>query len=432
MAILATTASLVSGMAFADANRDFAGTIITVSWPALGHFNNAETIIGEFERETGINVEVEALPYLDLRNRHIEELSKPQGDIDLVSWVVMWKGEYVENGFLEPLQPFFDDPALAEEDYDMGDIFRPYLVSGGFVGGPKGYLDGPGATLYGIPFGAETSIIAYRKDIFEDHGLTPPHTYEDLETAIRRLAALGIPALSSRGKGASNLTFAWLLHLGPFGGTVFDDAWEPQINAPEAIEAAEFLRLVAQTGPDNIETFGFGQSAFAFLMGDAAIYLDNFKVAASAREMATPEFLENIGYLKHPTGRACSAETGGFAIGIPANSQKKEAAFLLLQYLTSQEGDLRTTKAGGDPIRFSTFSQIQWERPESSAIVSSLLCADTDWRPLIAEWPAIQKTVLGPALTEVVQTNRPVQQIMDEAAFKLRLLMKDAGYYDES
>jgi multiple sugar transport system substrate-binding protein len=428
---LATVVPRAAGGAAADPYAQYRGTTLKVSWPALGHFNNAEQVVEEFEQETGINVDVEAIPYLSLRARHIEELSKPTGAFDLVSWVVMWKGEYVENGFLEPLQPFFDNETLADEDYAINDISKPYLVSGGMVGGPKGYLDGPGATLYGIPYGAETSILAYRKDIFEKYELNPPRTYEDLEAAITRLAKLNIPAMSSRGKGASNLTFAWLLHLGPFGGTVFDDAWEPVINSPQAIAATNFLRLVAQTGPEDMENFDFGHSALAFLTGDAAIYLDNFKIGAAAREMVTPEFLQKVEYLSHPTGRKCSAETGGFAIGIPANSQNKEAAFLLLQYLTSKEGDLRTAQAGGDPIRTSTFAKVQQERPESSAILGSLLCANTDWRPLIPEWPAIQTDILGPALAEVTQTDRPVQEIMDEAAGKLRAFMEEAGYYSE-
>ena len=429
--LCAAASALFASVALADPYTAFQGTTLKVSWPSLGHFNNAELVIEEFERETGINVEVEAIPYLELRNRHFEELSKADGEFDLVSWVVMWKGEYVKNGFLTPLAPFFDDASLADENYDMTDIPNAYLASGGLVGGPKGYLDGPGATLYGVPFGAETSILAYRKDIFQKHDIDVPRTYHDLKLAIERLADLGIPAMTSRGKGASNLTFAWLLHLGPMGGTVFDDNWQPVINSPEAVEAAEFLRLVVETGPEGSEGFDFGQSTFAFLFGDAALYLDNFKIAAASRAMNGEAFQEKIGYASHPSGRKCSAETGGFAIGIPSNSQNKEAAFLLLQYLTSKEGDRRTTQAGGDPIRISTFTSVQQERPESGAIIGSLLCADTDWRPLIPEWPSIQKEVLGPALLQVTTTGRPVQDIMDEAAIKLRQLMKDAGYYSE-
>jgi multiple sugar transport system substrate-binding protein len=159
------------------------------------------------------------------------------------------------------------------------------------------------------------------------------------------------------------------------------------------------------------------------------MYLDNFKIGAASREPAFSVFKDEIGFTSHPTDKRCSAETGGFAMGIPANSENKEAAFLLLQYLTSKEGDMAVTEAGGDPIRISSFIANQNSRAESSAVIGSLVCADTDWRPLIPEWNSIMTKVLGPALLEVTSSDRPVQDIMDEANAQLRELMDEAGYY---
>lgn len=431
MRLLAATAavSLFGTTALADPYAAFRGTTLTVSWPTLGHFNLAETVLEEFEQDTGINVEVEAIPYLELRDRQIAELSKPEGELDLVSWVIMWKSEYVANGLLTPLSQFFADSTLVDPDYKIEEIAGAYLVSGGVVGGAKGYLDGPGAGLYGVPYGAETSMLAYRIDIFEDNDIPVPNSYQDLSFAIDRLSELGIPAMTSRGKGGNDVTFAWLLHLGPLGGKIFDDRWEPQINSAEAVEAAEFLRRVVETGPADIQNFNFGQSAFEFLSGGAAMYLDNIKIASAARDPSFSALSDKIGYVKHPEGVACSAETGGFAIGIPANSQNQEAAFLLLQYLTSKAGDQRIVDLGGDPIRIPTMFANRDARPEFGAVIDSLACADEDWRPLIPEWNSIQNDIIGPALLEVTRTDRPVQEIMDEANVALRALMDDAGYY---
>jgi len=401
-----------------------------VSWPTLGHFKLAENVIEEFEDISGINVEIEAIPYLGLRERQMEELSKPTGTFDLVSWVIMWKSEYVSQGLLAPLDPFFADPALADEDYNRNEIAGAYLVSGGLVGGKKGYLDGPGAQLYGVPYGAETSMLAYRKDIFEDLGIPVPTTYNDLSNAITVLNGNGIPAMTSRGRGGNDVTFAWLLHLGPMGGKIFDDEWNPIINSDEAIEAATFLRRVVQTGPGDIDTFNFGQSAFEFLSGGSAMYLDNIKIASAASDPNFSVFADNIGYAPHPKGATCSAETGGFAIGIPENSDNQGAAFLLLQYLTSREGDQQIVDLGGDPVRIPTLLNNLEQRPEFAAVAGSLACADVDWRPLIPEWNVIQNDILGPALLQVTRTDRPVADIMNEANETLRGFMQTAGYYN--
>lgn len=160
-AILIATASL------ANPYEKYEGTTIVVSWPALSHFSAAETLVEEFTEETGIEVEIDALQYLKLRDRQILEMSKPEGEYDVVSWVVMWKGEYVSKGLLTPLSQFFTSGSLVDPHYDIDDIADAYLQNGGVVGGAKGYLPGVSGALYGIPFGAETSILAYRKDIFD-------------------------------------------------------------------------------------------------------------------------------------------------------------------------------------------------------------------------------------------------------------------------
>ena len=77
-------------------------------------------------------------------------------------------------GLLTPLSQFFTSGSLVDPQYDIDDVADAYLQNGGVVGGTKGYMPGRSGALYGIPFGAETSILAYRKDIFEEHGIAVP------------------------------------------------------------------------------------------------------------------------------------------------------------------------------------------------------------------------------------------------------------------
>lgn len=427
-----STSLTATPLAAQEANpyAKYAGTTLVVSWPALSHFQAAEPLLEEFTKETGIEVEVDALQYLNLRDRQLLEMSKPQGEYDVVSWVVMWKGEYVSKGLLTPLSQFFTDASLVNPNYDPDDIADAYLQNGGVVGGKKGYLPGSTGALYGIPFGAETSILAYRKDIFEEQGIEVPKTYDELSAAMKKLSDAGVPALSSRGKTGHQITHGWLLHLAPMGGRIFDENWNPVINSPEAVKAAEFMREIVQTGPRGIETFGFGEASAAFLQGDAAMFLDSLKIAAMSRNPKLSKIDGKVGYALHPEGVRCGAETGGFALGIPANSGNKEAAFLLIQYLTSKQGDQRMVELGGDPIRISTLKNNAEKFDDYSVVAEQLPCADPDWRPLIPEWNELNIDVLGQALTEVVTTDRPVQEIMDEANEKARAVMERAGYYD--
>ncbi|WP_419913869.1 ABC transporter substrate-binding protein [Hoeflea sp.] len=426
---IGAVATLLASAAFANPYEKFEGTTVVVSWPALAHFQAAEELIEEFVEETGIDVEVDALQYLKLRDRQILEMSKPEGEYDVVSWVVMWKGEYVSKGLLTPLSEFFTSGSLVDPLYDIDDIADAYLQNGGVVGGTKGYMPGKSGALYGIPFGAETSILAYRKDIFEEQGIEVPTTYDELAAVMTKLDEAGIPALTSRGKTGHQVTAAWLLHLAPMGGKIFDEEWNPVVNSPEAVKAAEFLRHVARTGPTGIETFGFGEAAAAFLQGDAAMHLDTLKIAAMSRNPSLSKIDGKVGYALHPVGTRCGSETGGFAMGIPANAPNKEAAFLFIQYMTSKAGDQRMVELGGDPIRISTLQNNADKFPDYTVTAEQLPCADPDWRPLIPEWNEINIDVLGQALTQVITTDDPIQPIMDEANEKLRAIMEREGYY---
>lgn len=429
MALAIGTLGTLPTLAIANPYEKYAGSTIVVSWPALSHFQNAETLVEEFTEETGIEVEIDALQYLKLRDRQILEMSKPEGDYDVVSWVVMWKGEYVSKGLLTPLSQFFTSGALVDPQYDIDDIADAYLQNGGVVGGKKGYMPGKSGALYGVPFGAETSILAYRKDIFEEQGLTPPTTYDELRATMATLGEAGIPAMTSRGATGHQVTAGWLLHLAPLGGKIFDDEWNPVFNNAAGVEAAQVMREITQTGPTGIPSFGFGEASAAFLGGDAAMYLDTLKIAAMARNPAMSKVDGKVGYALHPVGPRCGSETGGFAVGIPSNSQNQEAAFLFIQYITSKAGDKRMVELGGDPIRMSSYEAFKDQYDEYPVILEQLPCADPDWRPLIPEWNELNIDVLGQALTEVITTDDPIQPIMDAAAEKARAIMEREGYY---
>ncbi|WP_210246800.1 ABC transporter substrate-binding protein [Devosia ginsengisoli] len=425
----ALAVALSMGTALASPYERFAGTTIVVSWPAMTHFAAAEKLVDEFTEETGIEVEFDTLQYLALRDRQLLEMSKPRGDYDVVSWVVMWKGEYVTKGLLTPLSQFFADPTLVDPDYDIDDIADAYLQNGGVVGGEKGYLAGKSGALYGIPFGAETSFLAYREDIFAEQGLEPPRTYDELLVVLDRLKAAGIPAMTSRGATGHQVTAAWLMHLAPLGGRIFDEAWNPTFNDTAGVKAAEVLREVVRTGPVGIPAFGLGEASAAFLQGDAAMYLDTIKIAAQVRDPNLSRVDGLVGYALHPVGDRCGAETGGFALGIPANSQNQQAAFLFIQYMTSKLGDQRIVELGGDPIRMSTLEANVGNFAEYQTVLEQLPCADADWRPLIPEYNELNVDILGQALTEIITTDSPIQPIMDAAVEKARAMMERAGYY---
>ena len=100
--------------AFANPYEEYAGTTLVVNFPAHPHYNAVVQVLPEFTRETGIEVEVDMLPYLKMRERQTLELAQEEGEYDLISYVVFSKADYVFADQLENLAKYFMDPKLAD------------------------------------------------------------------------------------------------------------------------------------------------------------------------------------------------------------------------------------------------------------------------------------------------------------------------------
>ncbi|OYW60844.1 MAG: ABC transporter substrate-binding protein, partial [Bosea sp. 12-68-7] len=251
----ATLAAMVlaglAGSAQAGPYDAHKGKTLVVNFPAHPHYDAVVKVLPEFTRQTGIKVEVDQLEYLKMREKQTLELTKAKGDYDLIGYVVFSKADYVFADQLENLARFFMNPLLSDPAYDAADIIPGYLQNIGVAGGEKGYLPGPTGSLFGIPFGAETSILGYRKDIFEKHGLKVPATYDEMLDLACRIPKLepGMGGLASRAASGQHAAHAFLLHLAPLGGRVFDNQWNPIINNEAGVKAAQALKTIVDCGP---------------------------------------------------------------------------------------------------------------------------------------------------------------------------------------
>jgi len=402
----------------------YKGQTVVFSIPSHPHYDAMMKILPEFTRATGIKVEVDRLAMARMKDKQLLEMAKPQGDYDLNCYVVMWKGEYVSKNLIQPLTPFFSNPNLADPDYDMDDIVPIYRENIGLVGGPKGYLAGEGAQLYGMPYGAETSVLAYRKDIFEAHGLTVPQTYAELAALLPRIKDQAkIGALTSRGQAGHQAVH-------PLGGSVFDDQWRPRFNDAQGVAALEFLQQVVATGPQGIAGYGQGEMNTAFLQGQSAMYLDSTLISGLVNDPAKSKIVGKVGWALHPQGSRRASQSGGLGLAISKNARNADAAFLLMQWLTSKAQDKAVVRMGGVPVRNSTLldAELQRKYPEFAVFQDALKYANPDWRPIIPVWDQINVQMLGVGISEVLTGRKPAKTALDAMVEPVTQLMRSAGY----
>ena len=62
-----------------------------------------QELLPEFEEASGIDVEIEAISYIDMHSKLVPQLISPEGSYDLIVVDFYWVGEFTKAGWLMPL-----------------------------------------------------------------------------------------------------------------------------------------------------------------------------------------------------------------------------------------------------------------------------------------------------------------------------------------
>ena len=139
-AVVRSAAVAVFGAALPLASRPstdryapYRGQTVAFSLPHHPHFDAMLKLLPQFTRDTGIKVEVARESILRMKPLQMAELAQTHSNLDLVSYVVTWKSEYVHKNLLAPLHKFLTNPHLADPGFALADIVPSYLQNIGMV-----------------------------------------------------------------------------------------------------------------------------------------------------------------------------------------------------------------------------------------------------------------------------------------------------------
>jgi multiple sugar transport system substrate-binding protein len=138
------------------------------------------------------------LPEAEYITKLTADLSQQRGEFSVIMTGPMRNWQFVSADWILPLDDFLKNPKLTDQAWYRLDDFFPGLIAAsrydGKVGGGVG--DGP---LRSIPVLAESYILAYRKDIFDQYGIKVPTTIEEMAEAARQVKQkAGIPGIVAR------------------------------------------------------------------------------------------------------------------------------------------------------------------------------------------------------------------------------------------
>ncbi|GAB3665455.1 sugar ABC transporter substrate-binding protein [Zhihengliuella somnathii] len=306
------------------------GREIVVAIVSNPQMQDAISLIGDFRaKHPDVDVRFVSLPENEARAKITASVATGGGEFDVVMISNYETPMWAENGWITDLVPFMD----ATEGYDRRD-FIPTIREALSVGSGQ----------YSVPFYGESSFLVYRQDVFDDAGITMPA--QPTWAQIREFAAeLHDPANNFSGVALRGLA-GWGEVMAPlntvintYGGRWFDAAWNPQLDSPEVHAAvSDYVNLVREYGQPGAATSGFGDCLTRFAQGNAAMWYDATSMVSSIEDPGSSRVVGKTGYALAPVEQTASAGwLYTWSLAIPETSQRKQAAWDFISWMTNKE-----------------------------------------------------------------------------------------------
>jgi multiple sugar transport system substrate-binding protein len=399
--------------------KPFEGTAITVGLVGEPRSDAIAAYLDEFYELTGITVNLDIQPYSTLQERQAISLTQGQGAFDVVHVDTVWVGQYVENGWVISAEPFIERTDEAVLDIDD---FSPALLE------ILGMWEGE---VYGLPFIQAVQGLYYRTDIFEEHGLQVPRTWEEL----REVAAYvtenvdGVYGVTWPGRRGVQLQCTWDQMLWSFGGDWYDEDFNATINSPESIAAVEYLKSLLPYSVPGVLSYDYAETLEAFAQGQAAMNIQWANAAPSL--VGTPVDgnwnFTSVPGVEQPDGTIASHPTnGGWGLMIAHDAPNPDAAWEFIVWATTAEMEYKLAHSGqGKRVSVLEDPDLQAQYIEYPGMLDAL--ENSVGRPRIPEYAELADA-LEVALSEALSETRPVEQAMNAANQQFEFILRRAGY----
>jgi len=275
-------------------------------------------VIPEFEKETGIKVNVESLQESQLTQKLTTEFATNSSTVDVFMTRPLQEGLlFIKNGWYEPL-----------DTYDFSD----YPSNSVDIGRKNGHV-------YIIPLVTEWQVMYYRKDLFKAAGIEVPTNFTELEAAAKALTTNEVAGIGSRGKGGSAVT-QLSSYLYNFGGLYLDNN-VAVFDTPEAIEAFRYYgRLLGTYGPQGVTSMSWENLMPVFQAGKLAMWTDASVFYGQVVDPTKTQVpAEDVGIAKLPAGPRGDSPfiVVSWGMSISSKTKNPEAAMKFLDWATSKE-----------------------------------------------------------------------------------------------
>lgn len=305
--------------------------------------------VAEFTRLTGINARIEIFNEEQFRARLTTLMQARSADIDVFMSLKPREGVVFDRaGWYADLTPMLNDRTLTSPTFNFED-FGKALRDAETINN----------RLIGLPINLEGPLFYWRRDIFARCNIPEPMAVEDIEPAAQRLKACdaAIQPWAARGlRGAINYALGGFINN--TGGSFATPDGRPGLCQPATVAAMDlYARLLRDHGPPGALNHTFTQ--VIELLGQGRLAMTYESSNEFANIMRFPDRARDLGVKPLPPGRTAGVERPvviGWGISVSAHSQRRQAAWMFLQWATSPEVQTALVERGVAPPRTSVFN----------------------------------------------------------------------------
>lgn len=230
---------------------------------------------------------------------------------------------YVSAGVTMPLNDYLTDEMLA-------DFTQSYIDTVTFDG-----------NICAIPTQGELLALFYDIDLFEQEGIAPPTTWEEMIEAAKALTTETRAGLTMRIADDTSIIFNWLPFLWMTGADVLDPETRTSLlDQPGVAESVQLYTDLMTSGALNAKPSRNADEIGILCEGETAMQICGCW-AISSIENDYPD--ANIGVIPYPVqnaGDATSSAAGGWSMVVNAQSEHADVAAELLTWAWAEDTEI--------------------------------------------------------------------------------------------
>jgi len=390
--------------ALADDAKPLAGKSITVLLPSP----QAANIAADFEKATGIHVDMQTLSWDDIRPKLVTALIAGTAPADVTEFDWSWTGQFNAAGWYMPLQDVIDKDTVA----DIG-VAKIFTVDG---------------NLLGVPYTNDFRVMLVNKKQFADAGITKmPTTLDELVADAKQIKAkgvvqypIGLPLSPTEGASTS-----WYLLTKAFGGDLFDKDFKPLFLTPDsagykamALEAQLLKDGLVDPASTGLKDSQINDSMFAKGLTSIMISGEPGRLG-QMNDPAQSSVAGQVIAIVVPTASGVTRSYGlPEALGIPKVSQNQDAAIAFVKWFTTKQFQIENYANGVLPTRTSALADLNaaGKLQSGDALVAQSKVID----PLFAQgtptWYPQFSSAVNTAINGVAKGQVTVDQAMQNIA----------------